>query len=167
MSQAALNRLLEAFAKEVLAHHQEHGDETVTVRAGRLVELMEFLRTDTATCFEMLSDVTAVDYLGQREPRFEVVYHLYSLSKNHRLRLKVPVDEDEAACQVPSVIGQWKAAYWMEREVYDLYGIRFTGHPDLRRILLYPEFKGHPLRKDYDMEERQPRIPPRDGRRHL
>lgn len=165
MSEAALRQLVELFSDEVMAQHAEHGDETVTVRAARLLEMMHFLRTEPTTSFEMLSDVTAVDYLGKREPRFEVVYHLYSLTKNHRLRIKVPVDED--VCEVPSVIGEWKSAYWMEREAYDLYGIRFTGHPDLRRILLYPEFEGHPLRKDYDMEHRQPRIPPREGRRHL
>lgn len=167
MSKAALDRVLETFAGEVLSHHAEHGDETVTVKPARLVEIMHFLRTDPVTSFEMLSDVTGVDYLGQREPRFEVVYHLYSLTKNHRLRVKVPVDEDDAACEVPSVIHEWKSAYWMEREAFDLYGVRFAGHPDLRRILLYPEFNGHPLRKDYDMEARQPRIPPREGRRHL
>ena len=167
MSKVALERLVHVFSSEVVARHTDHGDETVTVRPDRLVELMHFLRTDSITSFEMLTDVTAVDYLGKRETRFEVVYHLYSLTKNHRLRVKVPVDEDEAACAVPSVIGEWKSAYWMEREVFDLYGIRFAGHPDLRRILLYPEFEGHPLRKDYDIEHRQPRLPPREGRRHL
>ena len=167
MSKVALERVLESFAEEVVDHHRKLGDETITVKPGGLVRVMRFLRTDPATSFEMLTDLTAVDYLGKREPRFEVVYHLYSLTKNHRLRLKVPVDEEESVCEVPSVIGEWKSAYWMEREVYDLYGIRFVGHPDLRRILMYPEFEGHPLRKDYDIEHRQPRVPPREGRRHL
>jgi NADH-quinone oxidoreductase subunit C len=87
------------------------------------------------------------------------------LSKNHRLRLRVEVDEEDP--RVPSVIQLWKSANWMEREAWDLYGIRFDGHPDLRRVLLYPEFEGHPLRKDYPIEHRQPRIPPWPGRHHL
>ena len=94
-----------------------------------------------------------------------MVYHLYSLSKHARLRIKVGLEEE--APKVASVVDLWKSAFWMEREAWDLYGIVFEGHPDLRRLLLYPEFEGHPLRKDYDMEERQPRIPPREGRTHL
>jgi NADH-quinone oxidoreductase subunit C len=165
VSKIALDRLLERFPEAVVSSHAQHGDETVVVLKSRLIEICAFLRDDEVTLFEMLSDLTAVDYLGIKEPRFEVVYHLYSLSKNHRLRLKVEVEEDDP--RVPSVIGLWKAANWMEREVYDLYGILFEGHPDLRRILLYPEFVGHPLRKDYDLEHRQPRIPPWPGRQHL
>src|SRR5688500_20087172 len=98
---------------------------------------------------QMLMDLTVVDYLGIQEPRFEVVYHLYSLTKNHRLRLKIQLDEEET--KVPSVLSLWKSANWMEREAWDLYGVVFEGHPDLRRILLYPQFEGHPLRKDYPM----------------
>ena len=165
MSKAALDRFLETFESEVVSAHADHGDETVTVKRDRLYEMMLFLRDDATTRFEMLSDLTAVDYLGVREPRFEVVYHLRSLSKGHRLRLKVGVDEDSLS--VGSVIEIWKSANWMEREVWDMYGIRFEGHPDLRRILLYPEFEGHPLRKDYEMEHRQPLIPARPGRKHL
>lgn len=165
MSKLALDRLIEKFPSEVTAHHAAHGDETAVVKAGRLVEICTFLRDDPSTSFEMLTDLTAVDYLGQKEPRFEVVLHLYSLSKNHRLRLKVEVPEETP--EVPSVLSVWKSANWMEREAYDLYGIQFLGHPDLRRILLYPEFEGHPLRKDYDTEKRQPRIPARPGRTHL
>ena len=107
--------------------------------------------------------MTVVDYLG-REPRFEVVYHLASIdTERHgtepcelrrRLRLKVPVAEDP--CELRSVVELWPAANWMEREAWDLYGVRFEGHPDLRRILLYEEFQGHPLRKDYPKERRQP-----------
>jgi NADH-quinone oxidoreductase subunit C len=165
VGQVALNRLIEAFPEVVVSTHNQHGDETAVVLASRMVEICEFLRDDPVTSFEMLTDLTAVDYLGVKEPRFEVVYHLYSLSKNHRLRLKIEVEEEDP--RVPSVIRVWKAANWMEREAWDLYGIVFEGHPDLRRILLYPEFIGHPLRKDYDMEARQPRIPPWPGRKHL
>lgn len=165
MSQAALKRLLEKFPGDVLSSHAHLGDETAIVRPARLLEICEFLRDDDVTSLEMLIDLTGVDYLGVKEPRFEVVYHLYSLSRNHRLRLKVELAEENPT--IPSVIGVWKSANWMEREAWDLYGIKFEGHPDLRRVLLYPEFEGHPLRKDYEIEQRQPRIPPWPGRRHL
>lgn len=165
MSKIALDRLLEKFPDEVISSHALHGDETAFLRAAKLVEICTFLRDDAVTRFEMLMDLTGVDLLGLREPRFEVVYHLYSLSKKHRLRLKVPVGEESPV--VPSIITVWKAANWMEREAWDLYGIRFDGHPDLRRILLYPEFEGYPLRKDYPIEQRQPIIPPWPGRQHL
>lgn len=165
MSAEALERLVDRFSTEVVRTHAEHGDETVVLRGERLVEICSFLRTDLVCAFEMLTDLTGVDYLNVKTPRFEVVYHLYSLSRNHRLRLKVELEEAEPV--VPSVMSVWKAANWMEREAWDLYGIRFEGHPDLRRILTYDEFEGHPLRKDYEMEHRQPRIPPREGQRHL
>lgn len=165
MSQQALERFAKHFASEVVGQHSDHGDDTAIVKRDRLVEMVTFLRDDPALAFELLSDVTAVDYLGVKEPRFEVVYHFYSVSKNHRLRVKVPLEEREPS--LPSVVALYKSALWMEREVFDLYGIVFEGHPDLRRILMYPEFEGHPLRKDYEMEHRQPRIPPRPGQTHL
>lgn len=166
MSKVALDRLLEKYKSEVISSHADHGDETAVLAPGKLVEICMFLRDDEVTSFEMLMDLTGVDLLGLREPRFEVVYHLYSLTKRHRLRLRVPCP-DEAAPSVPSVLGVWKSANWMEREAWDLYGINFPGHPDLRRVLLYPEFEGHPLRKDYEMEKRQPIVPPWPGRQHL
>ena len=165
MKSDVIQRVCEQFGDEVLDSHDQHGDDTVVVKADRLVEIVRFLRDDPKLKMEMLSDLTGVDYLGKKEPRFEVVYHFYSLSLNHRLRLKVGADDDDPV--VPSVVSVFKSALWMEREAWDLYGIKFDGHPDLRRILLYPEFEGHPLRKDYEMEHRQPRIPPRPGRRHL
>jgi NADH-quinone oxidoreductase subunit C len=155
---AALRRLVEAMPDAVVSTHAQLGDVTAVVREFYLVEAMRFLRDDTATKFEMLSDVCAVDYLP-RVPRFEVVYHLYSVAKNHRLRVKALVEENAS---VPSVTALWESANWMEREVWDLYGIRFDGHPDLRRILLYDEFEGHPLRKDYPKERRQPLVGPRN-----
>lgn len=105
--------------------------------------------------FEMLLDITAVDYLNRKEKRFEVVYLLLSIKNKTRIRLKVPVDDGE---KVPTASLLWKNANWLEREVYDMFGIEFEGHPDLRRILLYPEFEGHPLRKDYPLKKSQPRI---------
>jgi NADH-quinone oxidoreductase subunit C len=135
------------------------GQAVVLVPRAALVRTLERLRDDPETAFEMLSDVTAVDYRG-RTPRFEVVYQLNSLSLHHRLRVKVALDEYDAV--VPTASTVWKSALWAEREVFDLFGIRFEGHPDLRRILMYPEFEGHPLRKDYQLDRRQPLVPERD-----
>ncbi len=165
MSKIALDRLLEKFGDAVKETHADHGDETAIVKTEKLHEIMAFLRDDEATSFEMLTDLTGVDLLGLKETRFEVVYHLYSLSKDYRLRIKCQLDDE--APTVASVVDLWKSAYWMEREAYDLYGFKFDGHPDLRRILLYPEFEGHPLRKDYDTEQAQPLIPAREGREYL
>jgi NADH-quinone oxidoreductase subunit C len=154
-----LARLLAAQPEAVVSTHARLGDATAVVRDFYLLEVMRFLRDDRELAFDMLSDVCAVDYLP-RVPRFEVVYHLYSLAKNHRLRIKVLVDGRDPC--VPSVTPLWLSGNWMEREVFDLYGIRFEGHPDLRRILLYDEFEGHPLRKDYPKERRQPLVGPRN-----
>jgi NADH-quinone oxidoreductase subunit C len=156
---AALTRLLAECEGAVRDTHAQHGDATARVDRRRIADVLAFLRDDPECEFEMLTDVTAVDYLGE-EPRFEVVYHLYSVAKNHRVRIKARVPEGDLV--VPSAVPIYASANWMEREVYDLYGIRFDGHPDLRRILLYEEFEGHPLRKDYPKEKRQPLAGPRN-----
>ena len=117
------------------------------------------LRDRPELAFNFLIDVTAVDYLG-RSPRFEVVYQLFSLPHNHRLRVKIRLAEEDP--WVHSLADLWKSANWLEREVWDMFGIRFTGHPDLRRILMYEEFVGHPLRKDYPVGKRQPLTEERD-----
>ncbi|HNV02712.1 MAG TPA: NADH-quinone oxidoreductase subunit C [Vicinamibacterales bacterium] len=124
------------------------GDWTVVVPAGRLVDAATFLRDQAACRFDYLSDLTAVDWLG-RDARFDVVLCLYSTALRHRLRVKVRVADGEP---VPSVAGLWPAANWLEREVFDMFGITFTGHPDLRRILMPPDWQGHPQRKDYPLE---------------
>lgn len=152
-----LKRLLEAHAEAVRDTHARLGDATAIVDAARIVPVMRFLRETDGLDFEMLTDVTAVDYLGE-EPRFEMVYHLYSVSRNHRLRVKARVPEKPGV--IDSLVEVWPSANWMEREVWDMYGIRFDGHPDLRRLLLYEEFEGHPLRKDYPKERRQPLVGP-------
>jgi len=156
---ASLRLLLAELPGSVLETHAQHGDATAVVAPGELLAVMRFLRDGPELAFDMLSDVTAVDLLP-REPRFEVVYHLYSLPKNQRLRIKARVAED--ACEVESLVELWPSANWLEREVYDLYGIRFRNHPDLRRLLLYEGFEGHPLRKDYPKERRQPLVGPRN-----
>ena len=154
---------------DVLDSHTHVGDATVLVAVDRAREALKKLRDDPSTAFNVLVDLTAVDYLG-REPRFEVVYHLASLDLappagepsriRRRLRVKIQVPEQRA--EADSVCALWDAANWFEREVWDLYGITFRGHPDLRRILLYDAFKGHPLRKDYPKERRQPLVGPRN-----
>ncbi len=154
-----LKRLIAGLPDAVRDTHARLGDATALVDASRIAEVLRFLRDTKGLEFDMLVDLTAVDYLGET-PRFEVVYHLLSLAHNQRVRIKARVEE--ASPEIDSVIPVWPAANWMEREVWDLYGIRFRGHPDLRRILLYEEFEGHPLRKDYPKEKRQPLVGPRN-----
>ncbi|MBT4127555.1 MAG: NADH-quinone oxidoreductase subunit C [Nitrospina sp.] len=142
----------------IIDSHNFRGDQTITVQKNVLVDLFKFLRDNPALDFNFLMDLTAVDYLNRKDNRFEVVYHFYSLKHNDRLRVKVPVSEED--CTIDSVSSLWKTANWYEREGWDLYGIKFNDHPDMRRILLYEEFKGHPLRKDYPINKRQPLIGP-------
>jgi len=120
---------------------------SITVTKEALLVVCEFLKSEEGGGYALLTDETAVDY-PKREKRFEVVYHLYSFQRNDRLRLKVLVGESEA---VPSVAGIWPTANWLEREVYDMFGVQYEGHPDLKRILLPDGWTGHPLRKDYDI----------------
>jgi len=135
------------------------GDEVVFVAKERIADVCRLLRDDPAFQFDLAPYVTAVDYLG-REPRFEVVYNLYSAARNHRLRLRVKVPEGDP--EVPTVTRVWRGADWFERYCFDMYGIRFPGHPDHRRLFLYDEFVGHPLRKDYPLRGRQPLTAERD-----
>ncbi len=154
---SALKRLIYEFSGAVQQTHARLGDLTALIDPERVTDVMRFLRDELD--FDMLMDLTAVDYLGQ-VPRFEMVYHLYSSGQNWRIRIKARVGEE--APEIDSVTPLFASANWMEREVFDLYGIRFNGHPDLRRILLYDEFEGHPLRKDYPKEKRQPLVGPRN-----
>jgi NADH-quinone oxidoreductase subunit C len=156
---AALARLIRDLPDAVRETHAQHGDATAVVEPARILDVLRLLRDDSQLAFDVLSDVTAVDYLPRR-PRFEVVYHLYSIPHNLRVRVKAPVEEGDA--RIASAVPLYASANWMEREVWDLYGIRFDGHPDLRRLLLYDEFEGHPLRKDYPKERRQPLVGPRN-----
>ncbi|HEY7518210.1 MAG TPA: NADH-quinone oxidoreductase subunit C [Methylomirabilota bacterium] len=160
---AILDRLRTRFEAAVGETHAHHGDHTAVVDRAAIVDALRFCRDDAALGFDVLMDLTAVDYLkfpGREDgPRFDVVYHLYSLPHNHRLRLKVRVDEDDAV--VPTAVELWPIANWLEREVWDMFGIRFAGHPDPRRLLMYEEFVGHPLRKDYPINRRQPLIGPK------
>jgi NADH-quinone oxidoreductase subunit C len=158
-----LARLRERVGDRVLATHEYRGDHTAMVSREGLLPALTLCRDDAALAFDLLVDVTAVDYLrfpGREDgPRFEVVYHLYSVAHNHRVRVKVRVEQDDPV--VPTATGLWPIANWLEREVWDMFGIRFEGNPDLRRLLMYEEFEGHPLRKDYPINRRQPLIGPK------
>lgn len=160
-----LQRIQEKFPTEIIDTHAFRGDETAVVRAESLKAIAEFLKTSPELEFNFLMDLTAVDYLFfaggriQKEFRFEIVYHFFSLKHNHRIRIKVPVDEKFP--EVDTLSGLWPGANWYEREVWDMFGIRFRGHPNLKRILMYEEFEGHALRKDYPVNKRQPLIGPK------
>ncbi len=150
-----LDDLKKRFAEDVLEASAPFGDETIVIGKDALLEIAEFLR-NPPFAFTMLLDLTCVDYPG-RTDRFEMVYHLFSLSRNERIRIKLALPEEAAS--VASLSGLWKNADWLEREAFDMFGVRFAGHPDLRRLFMDEGFDGHPLRKDYPLRKRQPRIP--------
>jgi NADH-quinone oxidoreductase subunit C len=120
---------------------------SLNVAKEQLVTICQFLKSPEGGAYTLLTDETAVDY-PKREKRFDIVYHLYSFERNNRLRLRVQVGAEE---KVPSVTGVWLTANWLEREIYDMFGVVYEGHPDLKRILMPDEWVGHPLRKDYDI----------------
>jgi NADH-quinone oxidoreductase subunit C len=154
----SLQLLRENFPDAVLETLLPQGDATAVIRSEVLTKIIDFLKSDPRLQFNILIDITAVDCL-ERKPRFDVVYHLLSLPFNRRLRLKVPVDDGQTTLE--SLTPWWGSANWLEREVWDMFGIRFAGHPDLKRILMYEPFEGHPLRKDYPIRKRQPLIGPK------
>jgi NADH-quinone oxidoreductase subunit C len=190
MTSLLIETVTERFPDAVSASHAYRGDQSVVVRPEFLLQIARFLKEDPALQMNLLVDVTAVDYstfgkspapaffassgiavrpssqIPDEDPwpgppakaRFAVVYHFYSINHKHRLRLVVPVEETEA--ELDSLTPLWAGADWLEREVWDMYGIRFSGHPNLKRILMYKEFEGHPLRKDYPVNKRQPLIGP-------
>lgn len=154
-----LQNIQDQLGAKVLSALQPQGDDVIVLERAGLRESFRLLKEDRQLSFDFLSDITAVDYWQKRQPRFEVVYQLVSLQQRRRLRVRVGVPEEDAS--VESLTPLWDGANFLEREVWDLYGIRFNGHPDLRRILLYDEFTGHPLRKDYPVNLCQPRVPER------
>jgi NADH-quinone oxidoreductase subunit C len=143
-----VSKLRERFPEAIFSTRSFRDETTLLVRPGDLIRTCRHLKEDPSLLYDFLSDLTAVDRLGDH-PRFEVVYHLYSLQYKWRIRLKVHVEEGEAA---PSVTSVWGTADWHECEVFDLFGIRFEGHPDLRRILMPEGWEGFPLRKDYPVQ---------------
>ncbi len=159
MSQLVLDKLKERFGAAILETHSNFGDDTAVVDPAHWKAVCTFLRSDPALDFDLPVDLCGVDY-PNRVPRTEVVMHLYSVSRAHRIRLKARVgDEDMDGAELESVTSIWPGMNWLEREVYDMSGVRFRGHPDLRRILMYPEFIGHPLQKTYAADRTQPLIP--------
>jgi NADH-quinone oxidoreductase subunit C len=154
-----LRKLREKFADSILETHSFRGDDTAIIAPQALVAVCRLLKEDPELDYNFLMDLTAVDGLQLNlKPRFEVVYHFFSLSKKNRVRIKVPADGRNP--EVDSIVRLWPGADWYEREVWDMFGIKFRGHPDLKRILMYEEFQGHPLRKDYPINKRQPLIGP-------
>jgi NADH-quinone oxidoreductase subunit C len=137
--------------------HADFGDRTMIVAGEHIASICKLLRDELG--YNMLVDLTCVDYLPRR-PRFEVVYHLMNLDTKSRLRLKVLSDEKIPV--IPTLTELWPIADWLEREVWDLFGVKFEGHPNLKRLLLYEGFQGHPLRKDYPKTKRQPLVGPQN-----
>ena len=183
MSQALLDFVREKFPAAQTSSHR--GDEVATVAREQLVEVISFLKTDPASDLKLLRQIAGVDLLTFRtemtgggslssnetpayaqshkpapEPRFQVAYNLYSVTKKHSLRLRVELRSDDL--KVPTISGVFKTADWWERYVYDMFGVEFVGHPNLKRLMLYPEFVGHPLRKDYPVRKRQPLVAEQD-----
>lgn len=150
----AVVKLREKFASSIVEVVEFRGEVTVTVKKSDILPVLSFLKQSLQ--YNLLTDVTAVDYLGKKEDRFMMVYQLYSIPVKDRLRIKAPVSEDD--CRIQSATQVWQTANWLEREVYDLFGIVFENHPDLRRILMTDDWVGHPLRKDYPLQgpDREP-----------
>lgn len=142
----AVAKIQEKFGEKVQSHTEFRGEHTLVIAPEALVEVCKFAKEELG--FNFLSDICSVDHYGE-EPRFEVVYHLYSLSSHNYLRLKTRVPEE--AAEVDSVVEVWATANWHEREVWDMMGIRFRNHPDLRRILMWEGYPYHPLRKDFPL----------------
>jgi len=156
-----LEKIKEKFLDDVYETQEFRGDLVAVVNKDIIREVMKFLKTDPKLDFNILMDLSAVDYLWQeRVPRFDVVYHVYSLARNYRLRVKASVDEKNPV--IDSIVSLWPIADWFEREVWDMFGIKFKNHPHLKRIMMYEEFVGHPLRKDYPYNKRQPLVGPKN-----
>ena len=146
----SVERLREQFPDLEFEVSVFRGLTTVVIPKERMLEVLQFLRDDAACRFTMLTDIAGIDWSAKgRTPRFEVIYNLNSLDRRVRLRVKVRVDEGE---KLPSAVGIWQAANWHERECYDMLGIEFEGHPDLRRIFMPDDFKWFPLRKDFPLK---------------
>jgi len=145
--QTTVENLKGKFSASVLEVAEFRGETTVVVKKEDVVAICSFLKKEEG--FNFLTDLCGVDYLG-KTPRFMVVYHLYNIKTHERLRLKVPVEEKDPKVDTVSVV--WATANWLERECWDLMGISFNNHPDLRRILMPADWEGHPLRKDYPVQ---------------
>ena len=150
----ALEALKEKFPESVLEEKEYRGETTLVITKESLSDIFRFLKDELE--FTFLADITAVDYLDIQSPRYEMVYHIHrfgpEFEDNVRIRIKAGVSEDDLV--IESLTPLWKGADWLEREVYDMFGIEFSGHPDLRRILMPEDYGPHPLRKDFDVRNR-------------
>jgi NADH-quinone oxidoreductase subunit C len=163
MSAIVLEKLKSQFGGAIVETGTLRGDDFAVVDPAKWHDVAKFLRDDATCDMSFFVDLTVVDY-PTRSPRFEVVMHLSSLGKGHRVRIKTRIDEGKAGSHptIKTVTDLWKGADWTEREAWDMFGVKFEGHPDLRRVLLYEEFEGHPLRKDYQAQHTQPLVPYRE-----
>jgi NADH-quinone oxidoreductase subunit C len=161
VGEKVIERLKTVFGDRIVTTSCFRGQHTARVNPADWLPVATFLRDDPGTAMELLVDLTAVDYLPRdpQKPRFEVVLIARSISQNHLVRVATDVADGG---QLDSLVPVWRAADWAEREVYDMFGIGFRGHPNLRRILLYDQFEGHPLRKDYPIAQTQPIVPYRN-----
>ena len=165
--QSFVDQLKARFGEQITGANLTNIDPWIEIAPQSIVDVCWYLRDEPSLAFDYLNCISGVDYYHTDEkkaakadwqPHLEVVYHLYSFPLGKRLRVKAGVEE--RAPEIASLVSLWPAADWLEREVWDMYGIRFAGHPDPRRLLLYEEFRGHPLRKDYAKEKRQPLLGP-------
>jgi NADH-quinone oxidoreductase subunit C len=160
MSKKVVERLKAEFQAKILETSDFRGDDSVVVAPSDWQAVAAFLKSDPDCQMDHFVDLTAVDYPERTsQPRFDVILMMRSMAKKHRIRVKTRVGEDDS---LPSLITIWEGVNWAEREVWDMFGIKITGHPDMRRILMYDEFVGHPLRKDYAIQDTQPLVPYRD-----
>jgi NADH-quinone oxidoreductase subunit C len=141
-------KLKKAYSDKIVDIYTFKNDLNVVFKPHDIPEICRFLKTDSELKFNFLSGITAVDYLGQRDKRFEVVYMLYSIANHYRVILKTRVDENE---EIPTLTSLWSTANWHEREIYDMFGLRFSGHPNLKRILMDDDWVGYPQRKDFPL----------------
>ncbi|GIW23350.1 MAG: NADH-quinone oxidoreductase subunit C [Candidatus Sericytochromatia bacterium] len=151
-----IKKLKKFFSDSIIEITDNKHNDTIIVKKENIFEILKFLKDDKELDYNVLMDITVIDYLKypiKKQERFEVVYILYSLNKFHRVIIKTPVSLKEP--YIDSVTSLWKSADWAEREAYDMYGIKFNNHPNLKRILNHHEFVGHPLRKDYPIKKRQ------------
>jgi NADH-quinone oxidoreductase subunit C len=146
---AIAEKIKEQFQDEVLDIREFRGQGTVTVKKGRIVDICRYLHDEPSLYLDFPADLFGLDYLGKKENRFAVLYNLYSVKHRHRIMIKAEVPESSPS--IDSVVPVWAGVNWHERECYDLFGIVFKGHPDLRRVLLPEDWEGHPLRKDYPL----------------
>ncbi|MFO0604371.1 MAG: NADH-quinone oxidoreductase subunit C [Polyangiales bacterium] len=167
MSKLILQRLQERFGDDVIETSSFQGDDVAVVKPARWREAAEFVKTDPRCACDYFVDLSVIDRCDPRtdeldmDDRFEVFVIAYSVAKKHRVRLKTRVSGEDP--RVASLAGVWQGANWQEREAWDMFGVKFEGHPDLRRILMYEEFEGHPLRKDFPANKSHPLVSYREG----